>query len=1106
MKKQIVMFFAAVMAVISAQAATWTDPDTGYTWTYTVSGDTAQIYKGNNAAAISPSPTGELTIPSQLNGKTVTNIGNYAFVGCSGLTGVTIPDGVTSIGQYAFQNCTGLTGTLTIPGSVTSIGNYAFNGCSNLTGLVLSSGVTSIGQYAFQNCTGLTGTLTIPGSVTSIGSYAFDGCSGLTGVTMTDSVNTMGDYAFRNCSGLANVTTVGPANDRAFSGCASIASVTIVGGAVGASAFSGKTGLTVLTINDGVTSIGNNAFQNCTGLAGTLTIPESVTNIGNYAFDGCSGLTGLVLSSGVTSIGQYAFKNCTGLIGTLTIPVSVTSIGQYAFQNCSGITGVEASGGNLSNSIFNGCVSLETVKVNGPVNNSMFNGCDALKSVEVLGGVIANEAFKWRTDLTSVKIAEGVTSIGDYAFDSCRNLKMITIPNSVTNIGKAAFRNCVGMTGQFVIPDSVKTMNGGYGNDNWLDEAGNKVSGWHPQGAFSGCIGFTSLIITDGVDRIGEYAFYGCSSLTGPLAIPESVTSIGDYAFSSCNSLTGPLTIPGSVMNIGNYAFDGCNGFTGTLTIQEGVVNIGTNAFGACTGFTAVSLPTTIERVCRAFNGAIGINSVVIAEGATIVGGFSGCTGLVEVDIPNSVTNIDAYAFAICTELVNLNMPTNIKVIGEYAFQRCYKLQKLEWLPGVTVGAYAFTQCGSWKGVFNVPDGVTEIAEGVFCSCSGLQQINLPDTITTIGKSAFAGCNSITEMVLPEGLSTISETLFSCCTQLRKVVIPSSVKIIEGDAFYTCYALSELNLPNGLTRIGISAFANSGIKSLTIPETVVSFHSYAFSGFQGQITFLRDLPVGYEQWSWWGSSLPISFPRSSGERGFVTWPVTQFMGYSQTNTPTVTIISSKIRENDPEVMDVVFKVNSTKSTVKVRALAFEDGVRSFVNIVRPEDFIADLEGNETRGNIGDAVPANVEHTLSWKVSSDWATRLAKVSFEVLATEDDILPLELMTIPGTSEHPETLQVSWNYITPDKSFEALLWLYADKDLGLTLLNGSLCNGDTILCKGVNVNPYDALAYIYSKMGFMLLDGAVLDYVRDATRLNLPDKSQRQYAYRVLTPAGE
>lgn len=775
---------------------------------------------------------------------------NNAFRGNSSITSVKII-GSGDMGTSAFENCTSLT-KVEILGP--SIGASAFKGCTSLSDLTLNC--PSIGNSAFQNCTGLTGMLTIPRSVTSIESYAFEGCSGLTGVTMTNSVKTMSNYAFRNCTGLANVTTVGPANGNEFSGCASITSVTIIGGAVGNSAFSGKTGLTSLTIEDGVTSIGQSAFQDCTGLTGTLMIPGSVT-----------------------SIGQYAFQNCTGLTGTLTIP--------------------------------------------------------------------------------------------------------------------------------------------------------------------------------------------------------------------------------------------------------EGVVDIGANAFAACTGFTSVSLPKTIKTICRAFNGDIGIKSVTIAEGSTIVGGFNRCTGLMEMEIPDSVTNIDAYAFAYCTQLVTINMPANLKVIGEGAFSDCRKLLKLEWPVGVTVGGFAFQNCSNWQGVFTVPEGVSEIPESVFRGCSGLQQIKLPTSLTKVGYLLFDNCTSLEEVNLPYGLTAISAYMFQNCRSLTKILIPNTVTEIADGAFSACSSLTEIAIPNSVVTLGedtgkriyiaeTDSYTGVGygntvfsqcakLTAITLPSSLVNIHRRVFGGWNGSITFEGELPVGFELFDNIFNH-NVAFRHESGSRGFITWPVTQFMGYTQTNAPTVTIVSSKIRENDPEVMDVVYKVNSTKPTVKVRALAFEDGVRSFAKVVRPEDFIADLEGNETKGNIGDAVTANVEHTLSWKVSSDWATRLAKVSFEVLATEDDILPLELMTIPGTPAHPETWQISWNYITTDKTFEALLWLYADKDLGLTLQNGVLKNGDTRLCSGASVSAYDALVYVYGKMGFTLLDGDALDYVREATRFNLPDKSGRQYAYRVLTPAGE
>ena len=225
----------------------------------------------------------------------VTEIGEYAFKGCSGLTSVTIGNSVTSIGYCAFQYCYGLT-SVTIPNSVTSIGSYAFSECSGLTSVTIPNSVTSIGNYAFSSCSGLTN-VTIPNSVTSIGEFAFYGCSGLTNVTIPNSVTSIGNGAFYNCSCLTSVT-----------------------------------------IPNSVTSIGNYTFSGCSGLT-SVTIPNSVTSIGNYAFEKCSGLTNVTIPNSVTSIGSNAFWSCSGLT-SFTIPNSVTSIGSNAFYNCTGLTSI----------------------------------------------------------------------------------------------------------------------------------------------------------------------------------------------------------------------------------------------------------------------------------------------------------------------------------------------------------------------------------------------------------------------------------------------------------------------------------------------------------------------------------------------------------------------------------------------------------------------------------------------------------------------------------------------------------------------------------------------------------------------------------------------
>jgi len=263
--------FAAVALLPAAVswADTWKDLDTGYTWTYTASGGAASVYKGSWVAAVSPEPTAALTIPSRLGGKTVTCIGPSAFYYCSGLTSVTMPNGVSSIGASAFSGCSGLV-SVKIPGSVTSIGEWAFSGCSGLTGVTIPNGVRSIGAAAFSGCIGLA-SMTIPNGVTSIGSAAFYGCSGLASVAMPNSVKSIGTSAFSSCSGLTSVT-----------------------------------------VPDGVTSIEGSVFMDCIGLV-SATIPNSVTRIGNSAFSGCSGLTSVSIPRSVKSIGDFAFYGCGSL-------------------------------------------------------------------------------------------------------------------------------------------------------------------------------------------------------------------------------------------------------------------------------------------------------------------------------------------------------------------------------------------------------------------------------------------------------------------------------------------------------------------------------------------------------------------------------------------------------------------------------------------------------------------------------------------------------------------------------------------------------------------------------------------------------------------------
>ena len=348
----------------------------------------------------------------------VTSIGPRAFYGCTSLTSITIPDSVTSIGSSAFSGCTSLT-SIVIPDSVTRIGSSAFYRCTSLTNVTFgeNSQLTTIGKYAFDSCTSLT-SITIPDSVTSIGYDAFWACTSLTsitipfvgakaGVTSSDTYQYPFGYIFGT-----SIYTGGVATTQYYYGSStssttsttyyipsSLKSVTVTGGNILYGAFYNCKNITIITIPDGVTTIGSYAFYHCTSLTNvyylgdiagwcgisfrsasanpmcyadnlyidgklvegelvipdevtaipayafrgqaitSIVIPDSVTSIGEHAFYGCTGLTSIVIPNSVTSIGDGAFRKCTSLT-SIVIPDSVTTIGDYAFYECSSLTSV----------------------------------------------------------------------------------------------------------------------------------------------------------------------------------------------------------------------------------------------------------------------------------------------------------------------------------------------------------------------------------------------------------------------------------------------------------------------------------------------------------------------------------------------------------------------------------------------------------------------------------------------------------------------------------------------------------------------------------------------------------------------------------------------
>ena len=329
----------------------------------------------------------------------------------------------------------------------------------------------------------------------------------------TYSVTSIGYDAFEDCTGLTSVTIPN--------------SVTTIRDG----AFSGCSSLTSVTIGNSVTTIREGTFSGCSSLT-SVTIGNSVTTIGDYAFSGCSGLTSVTIPNSVTSIGDEAFSYCTGLT-SITIPNSVTSIGGEAFRYCTGLKSVTIGNGvtTIRDGAFNACTGLTSVTIGNGVTEIgwlAFYGCSSLTSVNIPNSVtaIGDNAFSNCTGLTSVTIGNSVTSIGGSAFAGCSSLTSITIPNSVTTIRYGAFNYCSGLK-KVIVPDIAAWCNIDLG-DNPLSYAKHIYSDENTE--------ITDLVIPDGVTTICYGLFSHCIGLTS-VAIPNSVTSIGKEAFFGCSGL-----------------------------------------------------------------------------------------------------------------------------------------------------------------------------------------------------------------------------------------------------------------------------------------------------------------------------------------------------------------------------------------------------------------------------------------------------------------------------------------------------------------------------------------------------------------------------------------
>lgn len=709
-----------------------------------------------------------IAIPDQIDGKKVVSLG-LTFSKCCPLRAVAIGANISDISPVSFSDSISLKylavdsrnpyftskdgilyskdmakliccpmgkeGNVEVPEGVTSIGKGAFAGCHLVSGITLPQGLVSIGETAFENCISLPG-ITVPASVEELGNAVFSGCTSLKEVTLTAG----------NLKGIVS------------------------------SAFSGS-GLERISIPEGVTSIGDSAFQSCGNLQ-EVSFPEGITSIGFQAFWGCSGLAGL------------------------TIPKSVAEIGGQAFQGCSSLPEIGVDGENQYFSSEQGLLYN--------IDKTELLCCPEGKIGEVSlpGSVkkIADAAFAGCTGLTGVALPEGLETVGGYAFFGCSGLLGISVPETVTAVGSNVFQGCSSL-GRAELKGGIEAV---------------------PSYAFDGCGSLKELVLPETLKSIGIYAFQGCSSLPG-VALPASVTGIDGMAFDGCGSLAsitvaeenGAFASLDGVLYSKNGAELVCcppnhpGGENGVYTVPEGVSTLKKHAFQGSRNIKKVELPeslsvmenfedvfsycTSLEEISVAEGNAIfsSENGVLYDKGKTRLVCWPGAKPAEGIVLPETVENIWFAAFR-GSNIRSIALPGHVKFIGPNAFADCGNLAEA-----------------------SLAQGVEMVGESAFWGCTSLTAITLPQSLSLVGPEAFRGCTNLaaisvetgnpkyaseqgilyngdkTELLLcPEGktgelevlgqTARISFSAFCGCGKLAKIQMPESVLAIENAAFTEC--------------------------------------------------------------------------------------------------------------------------------------------------------------------------------------------------------------------------------------------------------------------------------------------------------------------------------
>ena len=504
-----------------------------------------------------------------------------------------------------------------------------------------------------------------------------------------------------------------------------------------------------------------------------ITVSEGVTSIGNNAFHSCNAESVDLQGTSLVSIGKNAFSRCTMLM-SIFIPESVQSIGSEAFSLCEGLSMVElpTTLTIIPDGIFTDCALLESITIPDTVTEigaNAFLRCKVF-SLETLPG--------------------GIKSIGAAAFENCGSIENLELPKTLESIGEAAFGGTIIDKASF---DGTLEKWAAIGGDG-CGIARDKMdflehicdfSGWEydTQKHWQSCsCGKTQ--------NEGEHTGDGDTCTVCGAALSEALGSGSiDGGLSWSLSRSGALTISGSgkmpdFSSVANAApWDEQKDKIQSAVIESGVQNISGGAFSGCSALEKVSISDTVAQIdLNAFDGCTALaefevaadNKAFSSDGGVLfsadkkllrcpVGKAADCT------VPSGTVAIAGGAFKDCSKLESLVIPDSVTAIGKSAFENCAALKRITLPKSITkLESLTFSGCAALAEI-TLPDSIKTLGEKVFSGCAALKSVKIPAEVTVIPTEAFYGCSSLESITIPKNVSHINERAFDGCTALKKV-------------------------------------------------------------------------------------------------------------------------------------------------------------------------------------------------------------------------------------------------------------------------------------------------------------------------------------------------